>query len=290
MGANVFGFLTAISSLSQEVLRADVVIKRLGDVLERQPESQNHPGIHHVRLDPDITVSCEAISFHHPGRRPLLNNLSLEIPGGVATALIGASGCGKSTLSKLIAGIYAPQQGTIHYGPYNGRDLECDSLRRQVVLVPQEAVLFNRSIVENFRFAHPDVSFEQIVEACSISMADSFIRELPDGYQTVIGEFGTNLSGGQRQRLALARALVGQPSILILDESTSALDPVLEKQLMDQLLLARKGLTTIFISHRPSMILRADWLIYLEAGRVKEQNTPLALQNKRHLTPFLAAA
>ena len=105
-----------------------------------------------------------------------------------------------------------------------------------------------------------------------MSLADEFIRELPDGYQTVVGEFATNLSGGQRQRLAIARALIGNPPVLILDESTSALDPVLEQRLMDRLLPYRKGHTTIFISHRPSMILRADWLILLEDGRVREQN------------------
>lgn len=290
MGANVFAFLTALSGLTQEVLRADVVIQRLADVMERQSELEIHPGIHDVTLAPDSGVICERITFHHPGRRPLLDDLTVTIPGGVTTALVGESGCGKSTLSKLIAGIYTPQQGTIHYGAYNACDLNRDALRRQVVLVPQDSTLFNRSIFENFRFAHPGVRFDQVVEACRLSLADDFIRELPDGYQTVIGEFATNLSGGQRQRLAIARALIGDPAILILDESTSALDPILERRLMDRLMKHRQGATTVFISHRPSMILRADWLIYLEAGRVREQNAPAALRDSLHLTPFLTAA
>jgi ATP-binding cassette subfamily B protein len=290
MGANVFAFLTALSGLTQEVLRADVVIQRLADVMERQSELEIHPGIHEVTLAPDSGVICERVTFHHPGRRPLLDGLTVTIPGGVTTALVGESGCGKSTLSKLIAGIYTPQQGTIHYGAYNASDLNRDALRRQVVLVPQDSTLFNRSIFENFRFAHPGVRFDQVVEACRLSLADDFIRELPDGYQTVIGEFATNLSGGQRQRLAIARALIGDPAILILDESTSALDPILERRLMDRLMKHRQGATTVFISHRPSMILRADWLIYLEAGRVREQNAPAALRDSLHLTPFLTAA
>ncbi|MEY4431772.1 MAG: hypothetical protein RLZZ533_1708 [Cyanobacteriota bacterium] len=290
MGANVFAFLTALSGLTQELLRADVVIQRLADVLERPSELEVHPGVHDVTLPRDTGVSCERVSFHHPGRRALLDDLTVHIPGGVTTALVGESGCGKSTLSKLIAGIYAPQQGTIHYGAYNACDLHRDALRRQVVLVPQDSTLFNRSIFENFRFAHPGVRFEQVVEACRLTLADDFIRELPDGYQTVIGEFATNLSGGQRQRLAIARALIGDPAILILDESTSALDPILERRLMDRLLKHRQGATTVFISHRPSMILRADWLIYLEAGRVREQNAPTALRDSLQLTPFLTAA
>ncbi|MFZ9560373.1 MAG: ATP-binding cassette domain-containing protein, partial [Vulcanococcus sp.] len=239
---------------------------------------------------PDVEILCDQISFHHPGRRPLLNKLSLQIPGGVTTALIGESGCGKSTLSKLIAGLQNPQSGSIHYGPYSSSDLDMDCLRSQVVLVPQDSVMFNRTIFENFSFAHPGVSFEEVVRACQISLADDFIRELPEGYQTVIGEFGTNLSGGQRQRLAMARALINNPPVLILDESTSALDPVLESRVVDRLLEFRKGKTTLVISHRPSMILRADWVVVLEAGRVREQNTPLALRETFHLAPFLQAA
>ncbi|MFZ9215839.1 MAG: peptidase domain-containing ABC transporter, partial [Vulcanococcus sp.] len=290
MGANVFGFLAAISGISQEVLKADVVIKRMSDVLERKPEAAEHRGLHHVELQPDVEILCDQISFHHPGRRPLLNKLSLQIPGGVTTALIGESGCGKSTLSKLIAGLQNPQSGSIHYGPYSSSDLDMDCLRSQVVLVPQDSVMFNRTIFENFSFAHPGVSFEEVVRACQISLADDFIRELPEGYQTVIGEFGTNLSGGQRQRLAMARALINNPPVLILDESTSALDPVLESRVVDRLLEFRKGKTTLVISHRPSMILRADWVVVLEAGRVREQNTPLALRETFHLAPFLQAA
>jgi len=290
MGANVLAFLTGISAVSQEFLRADVVLKRMSEVLTERPEDQVHAGVHSVCLPDDADIVCDQISYHHPGRRPLLDRFSLHIPGGITTAVIGESGCGKSTLMRLVAAIDQPQSGSILYGAYNGRDLDIATLRKQVVLVPQESVLFNRSICDNFRFAHPDASFEQIVEACRITLADEFIRDLPDGYQTVIGEFGANLSGGQRQRLAIARALLTRPPILILDESTSALDPVLESRLLDQLLHQRKGQTTLFISHRPSMILRADWIVYLEAGKVKVQNHPAQLRDNRHVSPFLVAS
>ena len=290
MGSNVLAFLSGIAAVSQEFLRADVVLKRMSEVLSEPPEQQIHAGVHSVTLPNDADIVCDKITFHHPGRRELLDRFSLHIPGGITTAVIGESGCGKSTLMRLVAGIDQPQSGSILYGPYNGRDLDINNLRKQVVLVPQESVLFNRSICDNFRFAHPDASFEEIVEACRISLADEFIRDLPEGYQTVVGEFGANLSGGQRQRLAIARALLTRPPILILDESTSALDPVLENRLLDQLLTLRQGQTTLFISHRPSMILRADWIIYLEAGQVKVQNHPAQLRKNRHVSPFLMAS
>ena len=290
MGANVLGFLAGLSGISQEILRADVVIKRMADVLEREPEAAANASKHSVTLTGHDDLVCDQVTFHHPGRRPLLDGLSLRIPGGLTTALIGESGCGKSTITKLIAGLYPLQQGSIHYGPYSSIDLDIDSLRRQVVLVPQDSIMFNRSIYDNFAFAHPHIDFSQVVEACRLALADDFIRELPEGYQTILGEFGANLSGGQRQRLAIARALVGRPSILILDESTSALDPVLESRLMDNLLAHRQGLTNLLISHRPSVIMRSDWIIYLERGRVKEQNYPSALRESSHVSPFLVAA
>jgi HlyD family secretion protein len=145
------------------------------------------------------------LNFHHAGRVDLLKDFNLRIPGGKVTALIGESGCGKSTLAKLLAGLYPPQSGNIRLGSYNQQDLSLECLRQQVVLVPQEPHFWSRSILDNFCFSFPEVSFEQVVAACEIVMADEFISELPDKYQTVLGEFGANLSGGQRQRLAIAR-------------------------------------------------------------------------------------
>lgn len=150
--------------------------------------------------------------------------------------------------------------------------------------------VFNRSIYDNFVFSHPGIEFTQVVEACTLALADEFIRELPDGYGTILGEFGANLSGGQRQRLALARALVTDPPVLIMDESTSALDPVLEQRLMDRLMAYRKGKTTILVSHRPSVILRADWIVYIDKGQVKQQDQPMALKDSLLLSPYLSLA
>jgi ABC-type bacteriocin/lantibiotic exporter with double-glycine peptidase domain len=224
----------------------------------------------------------------------LLEDFSVTIPGGKVTALVGQSGCGKSSIVKLIAGLYNYQSGNIRYGLYNQADLSLPCLREQVVLVPQEPHFWSRSILENFRFSHPYATFEEIVEVCQIACADKFISELPDKYQTVLGEFGANLSGGQRQRLALARGLMNNPPVLILDESTGALDTVLEKQVLDQVLNYRKGKTTILISHRPRVIAQADWIIVLDKGKVKIENEPQYFQylmksNENNTSGFFTA-
>jgi len=290
MGVNVLGFLAGLSAISEEVITAQVVIRRLAEVLEREVEDPHSAEKHPVAISPSDDIVCEALRYHHPGRLPLLEDFNLHIPGGITTALIGESGCGKSSLSKLSAGLYPLQHGSIQYGPYSSRDLCLDSLRRQVVLIPQDSEFFNRSIYDNFSFAHPGINFEQVVAACRLALADEFIRELPDGYRTVLGEFGANLSGGQRQRLAIARSLIGDPAVLIMDESTSALDPVLEARLMDQLLEHRRGRTTLLISHRPSVILRANWIVFMEKGRVRFQDQPGALKERGAVAPYLTAA
>jgi ATP-binding cassette, subfamily C, bacterial len=148
------------------------------------------------------------------------------------------------------------------------------------MLVPQDAFFWSRSILDNFRMGAPDLSFEQIVDACEIAGADEFINKLINNYQTILGEFGANLSGGQRQRLALARAIVTDPPILILDESTSGLDPVSEEEILDRLLAHRRGKTTILISHRPHVIARADWIVFLEEGKLQLQGAISEVQER----------
>ena len=172
------------------------------------------------------------------------------------------------------------RSGNIRIGIYNLQDLSLESLRRQVVLVPQEAHFWSRSILENFHLTAREATFEEIVKACRIVGADDFIARLPDKYQTVLGEFGANISGGQRQRLALARAIVTDPPILILDESTAGLDPQGESEVLQQLLRSRQGKTTIMISHRPSVINRADWIVLLEDGKLKLQGSAAELRSR----------
>jgi ABC-type bacteriocin/lantibiotic exporter with double-glycine peptidase domain len=277
MSASFLGFLSSVIALVDEFITAQIVIQRMTEVIDATPEDENDFKKPWAEIPGDTDITCTNLNFHHAGRVDLLEDFSLTIPGGKVTALIGKSGCGKSTLAKLITGLYSLQSGNIRYGLYNQQDLSLECLRQQVVLVPQEPHFWSRSIIDNFRFSYPHISFEEIVKACQIAGADEFISKLPDKYQTVLGEFGANISGGQKQRLAIARAIVTEPPVLILDESTGALDPVSEAQVLDQLLSSRQGKTTIMISHRPKVIERADWIVLLELGRLKIQGTPQAL-------------
>jgi ABC-type bacteriocin/lantibiotic exporter with double-glycine peptidase domain len=274
MSGNFLGFLSLALGLMDEFLIAQVVMQRLNDVIDATPENHDDFRKAWVKLPDSTDITFSQITFHHIGRIELLEDFSVMIPGGITTALIGSSGCGKSTLAKMMAALYLPQSGNIRYDNYNQQDLALESLRQQVVLVPQEAHFWSRSIADNFRLSYPYITFEQIVCACQLAGADEFISQLPEKYQTILGEFGANLSGGQRQRLAIARAIATNPPVLILDESTAALDPVNEAQVLNNVLSFRRGKTTILISHRPKVIEQADWIVLLEKGKVKISGTP----------------
>ncbi|MEH2274349.1 MAG: peptidase domain-containing ABC transporter [Nostoc sp.] len=273
MNGNFLAFIGAVLGFIDEFMRAKTATERLTEVIDSTSETQSDTNKPFAKIPSNANIICTNLNFHYAGRLELLEDFSLLIPGGKVVALIGTSGCGKSSLAKLIAGLYTPNSGNIRIGIYNLQDLALDCLRQQVVLVPQDAHFWSRSIIENFRLGSPHLTFEQIVAACQIAEADDFISKLPEKYQTVLGEFGSNISGGQRQRLALARAIVNDPPILILDESTAGLDPVSEAQVLDQLLLQRQGKTTILISHRPRVINRADWIVLLNQGKLQIQGT-----------------
>ncbi|WP_199246070.1 peptidase domain-containing ABC transporter [[Phormidium] sp. ETS-05] len=287
MNANCLAFIATLASFVLPLTRTRSATERLMEVIDYpQPELQLSEFQNSNAVIPgDADIVCENLHFQHPGRVELLQDFSLSIPGGKVVALIGHSGCGKSTLAKLIAGLYRQDSGNIRAGIYNLDDLSLHCRRQQIVLVPQDSHFWSRSIIENFRLGEEGVTLEQIVRACQIALADDFISKLPNKYQTILGEFGANLSGGQRQRLAIARGIVTNPPILILDESTARLDPVTESQALDRLLSHRLGKTTIVISHRPRVILRADWIVFLERGRSLLQGTPpdLLSQSGPHL-------
>ncbi|MEH1939358.1 MAG: peptidase domain-containing ABC transporter [Nostoc sp.] len=285
MNGNFLAFIGAVLGFIDEFMRAKTATERLTEVIDSTPETPSDSNKPFAKISSDADIICKNLNFHYAGRLELLEDFSITVPGGKVVALIGTSGCGKSSLAKLIAGLYTPNSGNIRFGIYNMQDLALDCLRQQVVLVPQDAHFWSRSIIENFRLGSPHLTFDQIVNACQIAEADDFISKLPEKYQTVLGEFGSNISGGQRQRLALARAIVNDPPVLILDESTAGLDPVSEAQVLDQLLLHRKGKTTILISHRPRVITRADWIVLLNQGKLQIQGTveDLRAQPGNHL-------
>ncbi|NJL22211.1 MAG: ATP-binding cassette domain-containing protein, partial [Leptolyngbyaceae cyanobacterium SM1_3_5] len=278
LNRNVTGLMNELVNLIDDWVRVKTANARLQEVVMTPPEIQPDDRKSWVNLTGDSSIVCQHLCFHYPGRTELLNDFSVDIPGGQTIALIGKSGCGKSTLAKLISSLYFPQSGNIRLGNYNLSDLSLECIRQQVVLVPQDAHFWSRSILENFRMGNPHLSFEQIIQACQTTGADDFISQLPDKYQTILGEFGATLSGGQRQRLAIARAIANDPPLLILDESTAGLDPVSEAQLLDKLLWQRRGKTTILISHRPPVIAQADWIVFLDRGQFVRQGTLSDLQ------------
>jgi ATP-binding cassette subfamily C protein len=284
MNENFLAFIAMIIGLVDEMARIKTATQRLSEVIDATPETQGDAQKSFTKIPTDASITCTNLNFHHTGRVALLEDFSMQMPGGKLIALVGKSGCGKSTLAKLLAGLYPLSSGNIRFGLYNLQDLPLDCLRQQVVLVPQEPHFWSRSIIENFHLGDRPVTFENIIRACQIADADSFISKLPDKYQTILGEFGANLSGGQRQRLAIARAIVTEPPILILDESTSGLDTESEAQVLDYLLAHRRGKTTILISHRPHVIDRADWVIVLEAGRLKIAGSPEDLRIRETAT------
>lgn len=270
---NVLALIVFLVGLVDEYFRSQTAISRLLEVIDATPEVVGGGQKPIAQISGDADIFFSHLTFHHLGRVDLLDDFSLKLPGGKIIAVIGKSGCGKSTLAKLLAGLYQPSSGNIRIGVFNIHDLALDCLRQQVVYVPQDPHFWSRSILENFRLGIPNLSFDQIVQACEIADADGFISQLPNKYQTVLGEFGANLSGGQRQRLAIARGILNNPPVLILDEATAGLDPVSETHVLDRLLAFRKGKTTILITHRPSVMHRADWIVLLEQGKIQLQGS-----------------
>ncbi len=283
-----YGFLEFINSLvrfSDRFMEIKTSVQRFDDVIDVDDESPDDwlKPLAEIPSNGDITFN--QVNFHYPGRFNLLETFSLTIPGGKSSALVGASGSGKSTIAKILAGLHSYQSGEVLVGPHNLRDLSTECVRQQIVLVSQTTHFWSRSILENFQLCAPKVSYNEVVAACRITGADKFIDQLPDGYLTVLGEFGSNLSGGQLQRLAIARALLLKPAILILDESTSALDPLSEAELLQKLLMHRKGHTTVLISHRSSVNRLVDWVAVINDGEADIAGSPeyLLTQEGGHL-------
>lgn len=228
-----------------------------------------------VRVGPlQRGVSLKAVSFRYRnGESDVLSEIDLEIPKGQMVALVGESGGGKSSLIKLVQRLYDPTEGSIEWDGTDLRDADIASLRRQIALVMQDTVLFNESVAYNISYGKPDAGEDSVREAAKVAYADEFIEQLPEGYETVVGERGGTLSGGQRQRVAIARAVLADSSLLILDEATSALDTESERLVQMALANLTKGRTSIVIAHRLSTVRQADKIVVLQRGRIVETGT-----------------
>lgn len=219
------------------------------------------------------SVSVENVTFSYDGVHNALENVNFEVKSGQMIAFVGASGAGKSTIANLIPRFYDVNAGSIKIDGYDIRDVKLDSLREQIGIVPQETLLFSTTVMENIRYGRLNATDEEVIAAAKAANADKFIRDLPNGYQTQIGERGLNLSGGQRQRMAIARAMLKNPQILILDEATSALDTESEKIVQSALDELMKGRTSFVIAHRLSTIFAADKIFVINKGQICESGT-----------------
>ncbi|CAB3405728.1 unnamed protein product [Caenorhabditis bovis] len=242
------------------------------EVLDRKPviNSASKEGKKDMKIKGDITV--EDVHFSYPSRPdvPILRGMNIRVNAGQTVALVGSSGCGKSTIISLLLRYYNVLKGKISIDGVNIEDINIEFLRTNVAVVSQEPVLFNCSIEENIRLGRENITREEMVQACRMANAEKFIRTLPNGYATLVGDRGTQLSGGQKQRIAIARALVRNPKILLLDEATSALDAESEGIVQEALDKAAKGRTTIIIAHRLSTIRNADLIVSCKDGKVVE--------------------
>jgi ATP-binding cassette subfamily B protein len=275
-----------------DLLRAAGATERLMELLaSRSPiASPLNPVPAPVQLT-GSAVQFEAIQFHYPSRpnQAALNDFSLTVKPGQTVALVGPSGAGKSTVFQLLLRFYDPASGRIVLDGVATRDLALHDLRRRIGIVPQDAVIFSSSALENIRYGKPDASDMEVKTASQAAFAHEFISALPEGYDTFLGERGVRLSGGQRQRIAIARAMLKNPPLLLLDEATSALDAESERMVQAALESAMQGRTTLVIAHRLATVQKADLIVVLDHGRLVEQGTHTELVARGGVYAGLAA-
>ena len=267
--------LREIASEAVQVAKSMASGDRIAEILATDPMLVDRPGAYHgERAGGNIVF--ENVSFAYAPRRPALTNLSLAIPAGSRIAVVGRSGAGKSTLGALVARFYDPDRGRVLIDGRDARDCSVAWVREQIGLVLQDTILFSGTVTENISYGI-DASPEAIVAAATTAGAGAFISALPDGYETALGPKGVGLSGGQRQRIAIARTLLRNPPILVLDEPTTGLDAESEARVMEGLAMLMQGRTTILISHSLGLALSADRIVVLDQGRVVQEGTPSEL-------------
>ena len=275
-----------------DLLRAAGATERLMELLgSHSPiSSPSKPALAPVQLE-GSAIEFEAIHFHYPSRpnQAALSSFSLMVKSGQTVAIVGPSGAGKSTVFQLLLRFYDPGQGRIVLDGVATRDLSLHDLRQRIGIVPQDAVIFSSSALENIRYGRPDASDAEVRTAATAAFADDFIRALPEGYDTFLGERGVRLSGGQRQRIAIARAMLKNPPLLLLDEATSALDAESERMVQAALESAMRGRTTLIIAHRLATVQKADHIVVLDHGQLVEQGTHAELVAQGGVYAGLAA-
>ncbi|MBM4120662.1 MAG: ABC transporter ATP-binding protein [Nitrospira sp.] len=269
-----------------QIKEAQGAMQRVFEILDTQPEVRDAPDAVELPLIKGAVTVSHA-GFAYDPRQPVLSDVSFTMQPGHMVALVGPTGSGKTTLINLLHRFYDPAEGAIAIDGHDLRRVTLDSLYRQIALVPQETILFGGTIADNIRYGRDGAADDEVIAASKAANAHEFISAMPDGYRTIVGEKGVNLSGGQRQRLAIARAVLKNPRILILDEATSALDAESERLVQEALDRLMKGRTSFVIAHRLTTVQRADHILVLNKGRIVEEGTHDQLMDQKGLYQYL---
>ena len=269
-----------VVSIGTQLTEALAGLERTQEIMKERPEDQD-PKRSVALRDIVGTVEFDEVTFSYDGVHDVLRNISFRSEPGTVTALVGSSGSGKSTTIGLISAFYVPSKGTVRVDGVDLSTVRLDSFRTRLGVVLQESFLFDGTIRENVAFSRPEATEEEIMRACRIARVDEFAESFADKYDTVVGERGVKLSGGQRQRISIARAILAEPRILILDEATSSLDSESEQMIQQGLSYLMQGRTTFVIAHRLSTIRRADQIMVMEQGQIVERGTHAQLYAAR---------
>ncbi|MCQ2004749.1 ABCB family ABC transporter ATP-binding protein/permease [Rhizobium sp. NRK18] len=264
--------LNFIGMLYREIRQGLTDIEQMFDLLDVAPEVTDREGATALQIT-EGAIAFRNVHFSYDPARPILKGISFEVPAGKTVAVVGPSGAGKSTISRLLYRFYDVNSGSITIDGRDIRDVTQESLRAGIGMVPQDTVLFNDTIAYNIRYGRPAASEKEAMEAAEAAQIGDFIRALPEGFHTKVGERGLKLSGGEKQRVAIARTILKAPPILILDEATSALDTTTEQEIQAALDVVSKNRTTLVIAHRLSTVVDADEIIVLRAGEIAERGT-----------------
>jgi ATP-binding cassette subfamily B multidrug efflux pump len=268
--AQILVSLMMISMAFMMIVISRASIKRIIEVFEEKPDISDQQALPEIAVK-DGSISLENVDFSYSKDSSKLNlqDINLQINSGERIGIIGGTGSGKTTLMQLIPRLYDVLSGTVKVGGHDVRDYKLKDLRDQVAMVLQGNLLFSGTIAENLRWGDGEASDEELERACRIAQAHEFISSLPEGYQTMLGQAGVNLSGGQKQRLTIARALLKKPSIIILDDSTSAVDTATDAKIREGLRTELGGVTTIIVAQRISSVMDADQIIVMDEGRIR---------------------
>ncbi|MDR6221443.1 ABC transporter ATP-binding protein [Deinococcus soli (ex Cha et al. 2016)] len=263
--------VSLVAEVNEFVQRATASINRIQDLLNLTDELRS--GAQPYVLGTAPQIEFRDVHFSYSTEQSILKGVTFSVRAGATVGIVGPTGAGKSTLSHLLSRLYDVDQGAVLFDGVDLRDYRLDELRRSITIVPQDVYLFDGTILDNLLFACPSATFDEIREAASLAQAHQFIAGLPEGYHTQVGERGVKLSGGQKQRLALARALLKNAGLLILDEATSAVDTRTEGDIQEALRQVAKGRTAVVIAHRLSTVVDANWILVMDQGRIVEQGS-----------------